>query len=48
MERFVQMYCFLCLIGSSYASGLGIFSAGIFIDYSTHLLELVFSLGSHP
>ena len=30
-----------CLIGSSYASGLGISSICIFIDYSAHLFEFV-------
>ena len=30
-----------CLIGSSYASDLGISSTCIFIDYSAHLLEFV-------
>ena len=30
-----------CLIGSSYASDLGIYSTCIFIDYSARLLEFV-------
>ena len=33
--------CLNCLIGSSYASDLGISSTCIFIDYSAHLLEFV-------